>query len=402
MQPDSRHGFATRAIHSGYDPAAHGDALAPPIYQTATFTFPSAEAGAARFAGVDPGYFYTRIANPTLRLFETRMADLEGGVDAIAFASGMGAITGTLWTLLRPGDEVVADQTLYGCTYAFLQHGLAAFGVKVRFVGMARGGVLEDSISPATRVVYCESPANPNMRLVNLQQAGALCRRRGVRLVVDNTYCTPYLQRPLELGAHVVVHSATKYLNGHGDVTAGVAVCAEAEVAEQIRLRGLKDMTGAVLSPHDASLVLRGLKTLHLRMERHCDNAEAVAGLLAEHAAVETVYYPGQPGFAQHDLARAQMRRFGGMVAFEMRGGVDAGRRFLNALELVQRAVSLGDAESLAQHPASMTHAAYEPEVRRASGISDGLVRFCAGLEDVDDLLADIRQAFDSADAAAR
>jgi methionine-gamma-lyase len=397
MQQNPPFGFATRAIHSGYDAQAHGGALVPPIYQTATFTFASAEEGAARFAGTDPGYFYSRIANPTLRLLETRMADLEGGVDAISFASGMGAITSTLWTLLRPGDEIVADKTLYGCTYAFIQNGLQAFGVRVRFADFARPGVLESSLSPATRIVYCESPANPNMRLVDLHHAATVCRRHGVRLVVDNTYCTPYLQRPLELGAHVVVHSATKYLNGHGDVTAGIAVCAEAEVAEQIRVKGLKDMTGAVLSPHDANLVLRGLKTLHLRMERHCDNAEAVAALLARHRAVEMVYFPGLATFPQHALAREQMRRFGGMVAFEMRGGVEAGRRFLNALRLVQRAVSLGDAESLAQHPASMTHATYPPEVRAASGISDGLVRLSAGLEDAADLLADIEQALDAA-----
>jgi len=251
MPQGSQFGFATRAIHSGYDAQAHGGALAPPIYQTATFTFPSAEAGAARFAGTDPGYFYTRIGNPTLALLEARMADLEQGTAAIAFGSGMGAITSTLWTLLRPGDEIVADQTLYGCTYAFLKHGLEAFGVKVRFADLARPGVLEDSLSPATRVVYCESPANPNMRLVDLRQAAAVCRRHGARLVVDNTYCTPYLQRPLELGAHIVVHSATKYLNGHGDVTAGIAVCAAREVAEQIRLKGLKDMTGAVRQCRD-------------------------------------------------------------------------------------------------------------------------------------------------------
>lgn len=390
-------GFATRAIHSGYDPQAHGGALAPPVFQTATFTFPSAEAGAARFAGDDPGYFYSRIANPTLRLLETRVADLERGADAIAFASGMGAITGTLWTLLRPGDEIVADRTLYGCTYAFLQHGLQAFGVRVRFADLAQPGVLEAALSAATRVVYCETPANPNMRLVDLGHAAKVCRARGVQLVIDNTYCTPYLQRPLELGAHVVVHSATKYLNGHGDVTAGIAVCAEAGTAERIRLQGLKDLTGAVLSPHDANLVLRGLKTLPLRMDRHCDNAQAVAALLARHRAVEVVHYPGLKTFAQHALARDQMSRFGGMVAFELRGGVDAGRRFLNALQLVQRAVSLGDAESLAQHPASMTHATYTPEARREAGIADGLVRFSAGLEDVTDLVADIDRALAAA-----
>ncbi len=401
MNDTSNLGFATRAIHAGYDAQAHGGALAPPMYQTATFAFPTAEAGAARFAGDEPGYFYSRIANPTLRMLEARMADLEGGADAVAFASGMGAITSTLWTLLRAGDEVVADRTLYGCTYAFLRDGLARFGVGVRFVDLARPGVLEASLSPATRVVYCESPANPNMRLVDLRHAAAVCSRHGARLVVDNTYCTPWLQRPLELGAQVVVHSATKYLNGHGDVTAGIAVCAERELADEIRLNGLKDMTGAVLSPHDASLVLRGLKTLPLRMERHCDNAQAVAELLAGHPAVEVVHYPGLASFPQHKLASAQMRRAGGMVAFELHGGVAAGRAFLNALRLVQRAVSLGDAESLAQHPASMTHAPYTPEQRAAAGIPDGLVRLSAGLEDPVDLLADVAQALAVAKRAA-
>jgi methionine-gamma-lyase len=402
MNDISNLGFATRAIHAGYDAQMHAGALMPPIYQTSTFTFPSAEAGAARFAGAEAGYFYSRIANPTLRLLETRVADLEGGADAVAFGSGMGAIASTLWTLLRPGDEIVADKTLYGCTYAFLQQGLQAFGVRVRHVDLADPGLLERSLSETTRIVYCESPANPNMRLVDLRHAAAVCRRHGARLVVDNTYCTPYLQRPLEFGAQVVVHSATKYLNGHGDVTAGIAVCAESEVAERIRLQGLKDLTGAVLSPHDASLILRGLKTLHLRMERHCDNAQAIAELLAGHPAVQHVHFPGSTSFPQYELARMQMARAGGMVAFELLGGVVAGRRFLNALRLVQRAVSLGDAESLAQHPASMTHAPYSPEQRAASGIPDGLVRLSAGLEDTADLLADVRQALDSAMQASR
>ncbi len=397
MASDNRHGFSTRAIHSGYDPRSHDGALAPPIYQTATFTFPSAEAGAARFAGEDPGWFYSRIGNPTLQLLERRLADLEGGAAAIAFASGMGAITSTLWTLLRPGDEVVADRTLYGCTYAFLAHGLQAFGVQVRFADLATAEGLGAALSARTRVVYCETPANPNMRLVDLARTAAACKAHGARLVVDNTYCTPYLQRPLERGADVVLHSATKYLNGHGDVTAGVAVFADAELARQVRLQGLKDMTGAVLSPHDANLVLRGLKTLPLRMDRHCDNAQAVAALLARHPAVAVVHYPGLKGFAQHALAREQMSRPGGMVAFELHGGLDAGRRMLNALQLVQRAVSLGDAESLAQHPASMTHATYSAEARREAGIADGLVRLSAGLEDVDDLLADVEQALRAA-----
>lgn len=393
MQTKAGQGFATLAIHHGYDPLQHEGSLTPPIYQTATFTFADVETGAARFAGEDPGYFYTRIANPTLNLLETRMAALEGGAAAIAFGSGMGAVTSTLWTLLRPGDEIIADRTLYGCTFAFMQHGLKEFGIKVTTVDMALPGELEKAVTAATRVVYCESPANPNMRLVDLAQAAQVCRRHGAKLVVDNTYCTPYLQQPLVLGADVVLHSATKYINGHGDVTAGIVVCADAALAQEIRLKGLKDMTGAVMSPNDASLILRGLKTLELRMERHCDNAEAVAAMLQAHPAVEVVHFPGLASFPQHELAQQQMKRFGGMLAFELKGGQEAGRRFLNALQLVQRAVSLGDAESLAQHPASMTHATYTPEERAAAGIAEGLVRFSAGLESQADILADIRQA---------
>jgi methionine-gamma-lyase len=222
-----------------------------------------------------------------------------------------------------------------------------------------------------------------------------IARSRGVPVAVDNTYCTPYLQRPLELGADIVLHSATKYLGGHGDLTAGAAVFRDAEVAQRVRMQGLKDLTGAVLSPQDAFLVLRGLKTLPLRMQRHCDNAQAIAGFLAAHPAVEAVHYPGLPSFPQHALARRQMTRAGGMVAFELRDGLEAGMRFMDALELVTRAVSLGDAETLAQHPASMTHSTYTAEQRRTHLISDGLVRLSAGLEDTDDLLADIGQALE-------
>ncbi|MFK3789667.1 methionine gamma-lyase [Pseudomonas piscis] len=394
-------GFSTRAIHHGYDPQQHQGALIPPIYLTSTFTFATAEYGAGCFAGEEPGYFYTRIGNPTLALLESRMADLEHGEAAVAFGSGMGAIAATLWTLLRPGDEILVNRTLYGCTFALLHHGLGEFGVKVRHVDMAEPGQLQAAISPDTRVIYFESPANPNMQLVDIAAVAAIAHQhRDLTLVVDNTYCTPYLQRPLELGADLVLHSATKYLSGHGDITAGVIVTRQ-ELAQKIRLQGLKDLTGAVLSPQDAFLLMRGLKTLALRMDRHCANALAVARYLEAHPLVQWVAYPGLPSFAQYALARQQMKLPGGMIAFELKGGLATGTRFMNALQLFSRAVSLGDAESLAQHPASMTHSTYSPEERAEHGIAEGLVRLSVGLEDIDDLLADLDQALEACAATA-
>ncbi len=387
-------GFGTRAIHHGYDPREHKGALVPPVYLSSTFAFPSVEYGAKCFSGEEPGFFYTRISNPTLQLLESRMASLEGGEAALAFSSGMGAITSTLWTLMEPGDEILADKTLYGCTFAFLEHGIGRFGARVRYVDMADLPQVEAALASRPKVVYFESPANPNMKLVDIAAISGLAHRCGALVVVDNTYCTPYLQRPLELGADVVVHSATKYLSGHGDITAGVAVASH-ETIERIRVQGLKDMTGAVMSPQDAFLLIRGLKTLAVRMERHCDNAEVIAATLAHHPAVAEVFFPGLPTFAQHALATRQMRRYGGMLAFELKGGEPAGRRFMNALELFTRAVSLGDCESLAQHPATMTHSTYTPEQRAAHGISEGLVRLSVGLEDAQDLVADLSQALD-------
>lgn len=387
-----RHGFATREIHHGYDPQQYLGALCPPVFMSSTFTFPTAEYGGACFAGTEPGYFYSRIANPTVNLLEQRIADLEGGEAAVAFASGMGAITACCWTLLSPGDELIVDETIYGCTFSYFHHGLARYGVKVTHVDLTRPERLAAEIGPRTRLVYCETPANPNMRLVDIAAVAEIAHRQGALLLVDNTYCTPYLQRPLELGADIVVHSATKYIGGHGDLLAGLAVTRQ-DLAQDIRLVGLKDMNGAVLSAQDAALLLRGLKTLPLRMERHCDNAQRLAEMLAQHSAVERVYYPGLEDFPQYALAQRQMARPGGMLAFELKGGMAAGIRFLNGLGLILRAVSLGDCESLAQHPASMTHSAYSAEERQRHHISDGLVRLSAGLEDLSDLQADIRQA---------
>lgn len=386
-------GFSTRAIHLGYSAADHHGALIPPIYTSSTYAFPDVAYGGRCFAGEENGYFYTRIANPTLALLETRLASLEGGAGAVVFGSGMGAITATLWSMVEPGDEIIADITLYGCTFAFFNHGLGRFGVKVRYVDLSDAQNLAAVISSTTKVVYFETPANPNMRMVDIEAVAAIARAHGAKTVVDNTYCTPYLQTPLALGADVCVHSATKYLGGHGDLTAGAAVFASSELALRVRLYGLKDMTGAVMSAQDAHLVLRGIKTLALRLERHCDSAEVIAKMLAAHPAVAAVYFPGLPDFPQHALAKRQMRRFGGMIAFECKGGLAAGMRFMDALQLVTRAVSLGDCESLAQHPASMTHSTYSPEERAAHGISDGLVRISVGLEDVQDIVADLEQA---------
>ncbi len=391
-----RPGFSTRAIHHAYDPYAGHGSLNPPLYLSSTYAFPTVEDGAARFAGEQAGYVYSRVGNPTTNLLEQRIADLEGGEAALVTASGMGATTSLLWTLLKPGDEVIADKTLYGCTFGFFNHGLAKFGVKITHLDLTEPANLEAAINASTRIVFFESPANPNMRLVDIAAIAEIARRHDAKVVVDNTYCTPYLQRPIELGADYVVHSATKYLGGHGDLIAG-AIVGPKESLDQVRFYGLKDMTGAVMSAQDAFLVLRGIKTLALRMHRHSENAQGIAGFLAAHDKVEVCHYPGLASFPQLELAQRQMKLPGGMVAFELKGGIEAGRRFMNALRLVTRAVSLGDAESLAQHPASMTHSFYTPEERKEHLIGEGLVRISAGLEDLPDLLADIEQALRAA-----
>lgn len=387
-------GFATRAIHLGYDPRENEGALTPPMHLSSTFAFETAERGADIFAGEQPGYFYSRISNPTLDLLEQRVASLEGAEAGLALASGMGAITSVLWTLLSPGDELIVDQTLYGCTFAFMNHGLAKFGIKVTHVDLTVPENLERAIGSKTRVVYFETPANPNMRLVDISAISDIAHAAGATVVVDNTYATPYVTRPIQHRADIVVHSATKYLGGHGDLVAGVAV-GKAETISEIRFVGMKDMTGAVMSPFNAMLVQRGLKTLALRMERHSATATEVATWLERQDPVAVVHYPGLAGFAQQDVATRQMALGGGMIAFELTGGIAAGRELMNRLTLIQRAVSLGDAETLIQHPASMTHSTYTEEERLHHGISDGLIRLSVGLEDADDILADLAQAME-------
>ncbi len=390
-----RMGFATQAIHGGSSPNAAG-ALVTPIYQASTFRFDSAEQGARRFALEEEGYIYTRLGNPNSTELEKKVALLEGAEAAVSAGSGMGAITSALWSALKPGDHIVAGKALYGCTFAFLSHGASKFGVETTFVNISNIDEVKKALRPTTKVVYLESPANPTMAIADISAISALAHEIPDCMVfVDNTYCTPYIQKPIELGADVVLHSATKYLNGHGDVIAGI-VAGKKEFIDQVRYFGVKDMTGSVLSPFDAYLICRGLKTLALRMEKHCANAQLVAEFLQGHRAINTVYYPGLDSFPQFELAKRQMRLPGAMIAFELAGGIEAGKKLMNNVSLCALAVSLGDTETLIQHPATMTHSPYTPEERELYGISDGLVRLSIGLEDPEDIIADLQAVLDT------
>ena len=387
-------GLGPTAIHAGTLKNLYGT-LAMPIYQTSTFIFDSAEQGGRRFALEEAGYIYTRLGNPTTTVLENKIAALEEGEAGIAMSSGMGAISSTLWTVLKAGDHVVTDKTLYGCTFALMNHGLTKFGVEVTFVDTSNLDEVKKAMKENTRVVYLETPANPNLKIVDLEGVCKVAHTNPNTLViVDNTFATPYMQKPLKLGVDVVVHSATKYLNGHGDVIAGLVVTNK-ELADQIRFVGLKDMTGAVLGPQEAYYIIRGLKTFEIRMERHCKNARTIADFLNKHPKVEKVYYPGLESHPGYEIAKKQMKDFGAMISFELKGGFEAGKTLLNNLKLCSLAVSLGDTETLIQHPASMTHSPYTKEEREAAGITDGLVRLSVGLENVEDIIADLEQGLE-------
>ena len=387
-------GLGTTAIHAGTLKNLYGT-LAMPIYQTSTFIFDSAEQGGRRFALEEAGYIYTRLGNPTTTVLENKIAALEEGEAGIAMSSGMGAISSTLWTVLKAGDHVVTDKTLYGCTFALMNHGLTKFGVEVTFVDTSNLDEVKKAMKENTRVVYLETPANPNLKIVDLEGVCKVAHTNPNTLViVDNTFATPYMQKPLKLGVDVVVHSATKYLNGHGDVIAGLVVTNK-ELADQIRFVGLKDMTGAVLGPQEAYYIIRGMKTFEIRMERHCKNAKKVVEFLNKHPKIERVYYPGLETHPGHEIAKKQMKDFGAMISFELKGGFEAGKTLLNNLKLCSLAVSLGDTETLIQHPASMTHSPYTKEEREAAGITDGLVRLSVGLENIEDIIADLEQGLE-------
>lgn len=392
--PVNQAGFATKAIHGGRQKNQFGS-LCDPIYQTSAFTFETAEQGERRFTLEEEGYIYTRLGNPTCSAVEEKVRLLEGGEACVSAASGMGAITSAIWSCVEQGDHIIASKTLYGCTFAYLKHGITRYGIEVSFVDIRDPRNIESVLRPNTRLVYLETPANPTLYIADLPSiAGIVHRKPDCLLMVDNTFSTPYITRPIEWGADVVVHSATKYLNGHGDVIAGFVV-GKKEFIDRVRLVGIKDMTGASLSPFDAFLIARGLKTLEIRMEKHCENAQKVAEFLEKHAAVETVLFPGLASFPQAELAKKQMSLPGAIISFEVKGGIEAGKKLLNRLQLLTISVSLGDAETLIQHPASMTHSAYSPEERLAGDISDGLIRLSVGLENATDIIADLKQGLD-------
>lgn len=385
--------FETEVIHGGYQSTAFEGSLVPPLFQTSTFTFKTAEQGERRFAGEEDGFIYSRLGNPTVKVLEERMAILEKGEAGLAFGSGMAAVSAILLALTKSGDHILCSQGVYGCTFGLLQLMKEKYNIDHQFSNMDTREILEQDLKPETVLIYIETPINPTMRLVDLQMIAEVAKERGIPVVVDNTFCSPYLQNPLELGCDVVIHSATKYICGHGDVVAGLAV-GKKELMNYVGKTTLKDI-GGIISPFDAWLLLRGLKTLPVRMDRHCENAEKVVAFLKEHDTVETVYYPGDVDYLQKDIAEKQMKKPGGIFSFTLKGSKETAQKFMNQLNLIKIAVSLGDAETLIQHPATMTHAVIPREARMQMGIDDTLLRLSVGLEAWEDIVEDLKQALD-------
>ncbi len=377
-------GFATRAIHAGQSPDPTTGAIMPPIYATSTYVQES--------PGVHKGYEYSRTQNPTRMAYERCIADLEGGLQGFAFTSGMAAI-GTVLELLDSGSHVIAVDDLYGGTYRLFENVRArSAGLDFSFVDMTDSAAIERAIRPDTRLIWVETPTNPLLKLVDLHAVAAIGGRHDILLGCDNTFATPFIQRPLEFGFDLVMHSATKYLNGHSDMVGGVVVAGSRPGLAE-RLAYLHNAVGGIQGPFDSFLALRGLKTLGLRMERHCANAQMVASHLESHAKVESVLYPGLPSHPQFRLAARQMTGSGGMVTAVLKGGRADARRFLERVEVFALAESLGGVESLIEHPAIMTHSSIPAEIRAQLGISDGLVRLSVGIEDIADLIADLDRA---------
>ncbi|QRG65878.1 methionine gamma-lyase [Brevibacillus choshinensis] len=391
LKREKKQGRSTTAIHAGYHSDPQTGSLATPIYQTSTFVFSSTEEGARRFAGEEDGYIYSRLGNPTVTVLEDKIAALEKAEAGLAFASGMAAVSAVLMALVRTGDHIVGTKGLYGCTYGLLHFMKDRFQVQYSLSDMTDEASIRQNLQPTTRVIYVETPINPTMELVDLKLVAKIAREIGAYVVVDNTFMSPYLQRPIEHGCDIVIHSATKFIGGHGDVIAGVAAGPKA-IMDTIRMTSQKDI-GGIIAPFDAYLLIRGLKTLGVRMDRHCENGQRVAEFLHQHPKVAKVHYPGLPQFPQYELARNQMDGFGGLLSFELKGGKEAGIRMMNNVQLCKRAVSLGDVDSLIQHPASMTHSVIPAEEREKMGITDGLIRLSVGIEDIEDILEDLDSA---------
>jgi cystathionine beta-lyase len=377
--------FNSKTIHGGQEPDKAYGAVMPPIYQTSTFAQTS--------PGAHQGFEYSRSGNPTRAALEQSLASIEGGEFGLAFASGLSAMDAVM-KLLQPGDEVVSTNDLYGGSYRLFRKIFEPFGLGFRFVGMQDIAAIEAAITDRTRLIWVETPTNPMMNIIDIEAVSELARSRGILLAVDNTFASPYLQQPLSLGADIVMHSATKYLGGHSDVVVGALVVKDSELAE--RLYFIQNASGAVCGPMDSYLVLRGIKTLHVRMQRHCENGRAIAEYLATHPAIEKVYWPGFESHPNHSIAARQMKDFGGMISFVPKGATYTDAvRVVEHLKVFTLAESLGGVESLAGHPASMTHASIPKEEREKSGVTDALIRLSVGIEDAEDLKEDLAQALD-------
>ena len=385
--------FETKTIHDGYESKSHHNSLASPIYQTSTFTFETAEAGERRFAGEEPGYIYSRLGNPTVRMLEERIAALENADAGLAFGSGMAAVSAVLMHLVKSGDHILCSEGVYGCTFGLLKMLEEKFAIEHDLLPLDSLEQIQQAIRPNTTVIYIETPINPTLKLIDLEMISSAAKERGITVVVDNTFSTPYLQRPLEFGCDIVLHSATKYIGGHGDVVAGLVV-SDKETITTIAKSTQKDI-GGILSPFDAWLLLRGLKTLPIRMDRHCSNAKSVVEKLIEHPLVSNVMYPGREQSPSYSIAQKQMKSPGGLISFEINGGKHEAQHFMNRLRMIKIAVSLGDAETLIQHPATMTHAVVPEEERKRMGISESLIRLSIGLEAWEDIWGDIEQALE-------
>lgn len=382
--------FDTIAIHGNYDAQEMKGSVNMPLFQTSTFEFSSAEHGERSFAGEENSFMYTRIGNPTINLLEEKIAQLEGAEAGLAFSSGMGAISAVLFTLTKANDHIIASSGLYGCSFSLLKMFEEKYNITVNLSDFTSEQLIKEQIKRETACIYIETPINPTMQLIDLEMVARVAKEYDIPVIVDNTFASPYLQRPIELGCDIVVHSATKYINGHGDVIAGVAV-GRKELMDEINGTTRKDI-GAIISPFDAWLLLRGIKTLSLRMERHCDNAEKIVTKLREHPNVKSVYHPI---LDESGIFEKQMSRGGGVISFEIEGDKEEAQAFLNKVEFVKVAVSLGDAETLIEHPATMTHAVIPEEERFKMGISNSLIRLSVGLEAWEDIWEDLSQALE-------
>lgn len=368
--------------------------LVPPIHMTSTFKFQDMAHGAGIFDGSREGFVYSRIANPTTDILEEKVALLEGGESAVAVSSGMAAIAAACMSLCKPGDNIIACNAIYGGTFALFNKHLTDFNIQCRFISPQEAldrKKIESLIDPHTRLLYMETPANPTLDIIDIKLWAEISNTAKIPLMVDNTFATPYLQKPLDLGADIIVHSMTKYLNGHGDIIGGVVVGTQ-NMIDLLKEKYIIHF-GPSMSPFNAWLISRGIKTLAIRMDKHCDSAMAIASWLSTHPKVTEVYYPGLKTHPGHSIAKKQMKKYGGMIAFRVKGGITAGKRIMNSVELCTLAVSLGDCETLIQHPASMTHSTYTRKEREAAGITDGLIRLSVGLESVDDIIADLETA---------